>query len=949
MKQYRRAAGERLVPAAGGLALAAAGWLAAGTAGLAPPTWGWVLVPASMGLTVAACLRAARGAHPPAVARFWRQIALSAALTTASCAVRAYLLIVSAGPADNRVFRSATVLALAAMLIDAWALCRLPLGLNGRAGLTAFLLDIGTVMTGAGLFFWEVVYRRLFTGGAQDQGAVMMALTTIALTQVAVFVLAKVALTGSVTVDAGALRLFGLALILGTLGTAPDAFLSTHTQLTVAQVSLPLVCWIVVLAARRQWRAAGRTAGPVAAPRRRAYSLLPYAAVLATEVLLVVSALYADRAERAVVAAGTVVLVSLVLLRQATAFREIARLLARLDRGMAELRVREHRFRSLVQNSTDVTTIADARGFLTYVSPSIVTVLGYEPAELAGRHGSRLVHPEDRSTAYRWYAGIAERPGATTCYQVRVAHADGTWRWMEITSANLLHERGVAGVVSNARDVTQARQFQQRLTHQASHDALTGLANRALFAERLAAALAVPGSARPAVILIDLNDFKKVNDGLGHAAGDGLLVAVARRLRRLAPPGATVARLGGDEFAILVDDATEDALAELGECLVERVGPPPDEGERWPRVGASVGIAHHTADPATQPVAGAPDELMRRADMAMYAAKAAGERGESRCAHHTSAMDAALAARGQLERELRALLEGVPVEVLGELYLAYQPIVRLPGGDGRGDGPAGMVAVEALLRWEHPRRGEVPPGEVVPVAERTGLIVPLGRWILAQACRQAVAWYREHGERSPTMNVNVSARQLRDPEFIRDVDAVLRETGLPPRLLTIEVTESLVVADAASFRTLDELNGRGVRISLDDFGTGQSALALLDRCPVDELKLDRSFTQGCTDPGRRRVAAAVVGLAGALGLDLIAEGVETPDQARELAHLGYRRAQGFHFFATPLRAAEAARMISAGRPGPPLGAAGSPVPAPRTVIAGAGPPSASLGSAVTSE
>jgi diguanylate cyclase (GGDEF)-like protein len=452
----------------------------------------------------------------------------------------------------------------------------------------------------------------------------------------------------------------------------------------------------------------------------------------------------------------------------------------------------------------------------------------------------------------------------------------------------------VAGIVSNARDVTQARQFQQRLTHQASHDALTGLANRALFADRLHAALAVSGPARPAVVLVDLNDFKKINDSLGHAVGDGLLVAVAQRLRRLAPGDATVARLGGDEFAVLLDDADEAELAALGDRLVEEVGPPVTDGDRWPRVAASIGIAHCTT-PAT------PDELLRRADMAMYSAKAAGDRCETRCAHHTPSMDAAQAAQAELEADLRAALDSA------ELYLMYQPIVVL--------GSAELVAVEALLRWDHPGRGRVVlPAEVIPIAERTGMIVPLGRRILFEACRQAIVWYRAHGDRSPTMNVNVSARQLRDASFVHDVDAVLRETGLPPRLLTIEVTETMAVEDAASFQTLDGLHKRGVRISLDDFGTGHSALALLDRCPVDELKLDRSFTHGCTDPERRRVAAAVVGLAGALGLDLVAEGVESPDQAHELAHLGYRRAQGYHF-ATPLRAEDATRLID-GRAGP---------------------------------
>jgi diguanylate cyclase (GGDEF)-like protein/PAS domain S-box-containing protein len=622
--------------------------------------------------------------------------------------------------------------------------------------------------------------------------------------------------------------------------------------------------------------------------------VLPYAAVAATDALLLVAAGYGHRPERLVIALGVVVVTTLVVARQIMTFRENRRLVERLDTRMEELRDHERRFRSLVQHSSDLITITGPDGVLTYVSPGI-TLLGRRVEDLLGQPAALLIHPDDVEVAVQHYRRTAAKPGATTTYQARVSHVDGSWRWMEITTSNLIHDPGIAGIVGNARDVTQARELQERLSHEASHDALTQLANRTLFAERVRTALGALGAleaSAPGVILVDLNDFKTINDTLGHAVGDAMLVAVAQRLRQLAPPGATVARLGGDEFALLLPATTEGELIATADRLVRAFEPPVVVDDRELPVAASIGYAAG-GDGVS------PDELLRRADVAMYTAKADGERRRTRCAGYTTSTDRAFSALTDLERDL-------PIAIhRGDLHVVYQPIVDL--ADGR------LVAVESLLRWTHPEHGPVPPLQFIPIAERTSLILPLGAQVLRVACEQAAAWHRRYGGLAPAVSVNLSPRQLREASLASEVAATLAGAGLAPHRLTVEVTESMPVEDPVSLANLDALHRLGVRISLDDFGTGQSALNLLDQCPVDELKLDRSFTQTCTDPNRRKVATAVIQLARTLGLDVVVEGVESSSQVEVLFELGYRHAQGYQF-ACPLEPSEVDARILTGVP-----------------------------------
>ncbi|MDI6100045.1 bifunctional diguanylate cyclase/phosphodiesterase [Actinoplanes sp. NEAU-A12] len=409
--------------------------------------------------------------------------------------------------------------------------------------------------------------------------------------------------------------------------------------------------------------------------------------------------------------------------------------------------------------------------------------------------------------------------------------------------------------------VQQVKAQASRLGDLAMHDELTGLANRRAFEQRLVEAA---GAGSPTVLLLDLNGFKAVNDRFGHAVGDDLLAVVARRIAAELPPEAVAARMGGDEFAVMLPADGGDELAARLRSAIHR---PAHVGGHDLLVGASVGIAD-----GTEPV-----EVLRRADVAMYAAKADGGRQR----RYSADLDDRTDEEARLGAELRTALDR------GEFHLVYQPIVELPHGN--------VVAVESLVRWWHPERGYVRPDVFIPVAERTGLIVELGEWILRTACLQFADWWRR-GVAPYRFGVNVSARQLAEPGFVDMVAAILAETGVHPARLIVEVTETAVFGGGAAVRAVHELNGLGIEIALDDFGTGHSSLGLLQTLPVSILKVDKSFIENVTMAGRHAViATSLIQVANGLGLVAVAEGVETPEQAAELYRLGYRRAQGYHF------------------------------------------------------
>ncbi|GID92505.1 putative bifunctional diguanylate cyclase/phosphodiesterase [Amorphoplanes digitatis] len=417
--------------------------------------------------------------------------------------------------------------------------------------------------------------------------------------------------------------------------------------------------------------------------------------------------------------------------------------------------------------------------------------------------------------------------------------------------------------------VAQVQRQADQLADLAMEDDLTGLANRRRLEQVLRSAL---GEGPVQVALLDLDDFKGVNDRLGHAVGDQLLTVLAGRLVTALEDDVLVARMGGDEFAIMMPGAT-DAPADLTVArLSETLRTPIRVEDHELLVNASIGVTDGAG--TTNPF-----EVLRRADVAMYVAKGSGN-GYFRYAEN---LDEEADEQARIGAELRVALDA------GQFRMVYQPIVELPHGRIRG--------VEALVRWEHPTRGFVPPDQFIPAAERNGLIVELGDWILRTACEQAVAWHTELGEHAPyKMSVNVSARQLAQPGFSRVVSATLAQTGLAADRLTLEVTETAVFGGSHAVQALNELNELGVSIALDDFGTGHSSLGLLQTVPVDILKVDKSFVDNITMAGRHAViATALIQVSTGLGLTAIAEGVETAEQAAELHRLGYRLAQGYHF------------------------------------------------------
>jgi diguanylate cyclase (GGDEF)-like protein len=427
---------------------------------------------------------------------------------------------------------------------------------------------------------------------------------------------------------------------------------------------------------------------------------------------------------------------------------------------------------------------------------------------------------------------------------------------------------GLLGTVD--AQLSELQRYQNRLTHQATHDSLTGVANRALFEQRTRQLLAE--HARFHVVLLDLDDFKSVNDRLGHHRGDQLIAEISRRLTGVVDAGATVARLGGDEFALLLPHA--DGIDGLLDRILTIVRQPVDLDGNHVVAGASGGVA------ARMPGDDEPIELLRRADVAMYAAKAA---GGNRWSWFDPSMDEAADEAARLADELRQALRRE------QIFALYQPIVELPTGAPLG--------AEVLMRWQHPTRGLIPPDVFIPLAERTGSIVELGRWVFEQACRRAAQWQQEYGADAPRrISVNVSAQQLADPGFVDEVAALLQSTGADPARLMVEVTETAVLDAGAAIEQLHRLRALGLRIALDDFGTGHSSLSLLLDCPVDVLKVDKSFVSGdSADHAGAIIVKNLIGFTTDFGIDAVAEGVETAAQAERLHANGYRYAQGYLF------------------------------------------------------
>ena len=554
-----------------------------------------------------------------------------------------------------------------------------------------------------------------------------------------------------------------------------------------------------------------------------------------------------------------------------------------LRRATRALRGTEAELRGLLAAMSDIIVVLDADGRYRRVVPSAADPRFRPPPDLVGRRVHDLLAASDADAIVAAARRALDARHATHV-EYRVDSADRS-AWFAAT----LSPNAPDTVVCVARDITERRTLEEQLVHQAFHDSLTGLANRALFRDRLQHALAGAERHPPhvAVLFLDIDDFKATNDSLGHGHGDQLLAAAALRISSATREGDTVARLGGDEFAVLLEHVPDAAgAAAVAERILDALRQPVLVSSRPTTIAASIGIAHSAAGTAE-------DELLRNADLAMYAAKS---RGKGRCMLFAPEMLSVLVDRLALEADLARALERE------EFRLAYQPIIQLESGR--------PVGAEALVRWDHPERGLLGPGAFIPVAEETGAIVALGRWVLGEACREAARWQRG-GAPGFTVTVNLSARQLEDGSLVADVSAALRDSGLDPTCLVLEITESVLMRDAASAAAiLRDVRALGVRLAVDDFGTGYSSLAYLQHFPISIIKIDRSFVAGLTQGGNdAALARTIVALGGTLSLTTVAEGIEEAEQETRLRELGCELGQGY-LFARPLAASQLAALLA---------------------------------------
>ncbi|GAA2335785.1 cyclic Di-GMP phosphodiesterase RmdA [Saccharopolyspora halophila] len=544
------------------------------------------------------------------------------------------------------------------------------------------------------------------------------------------------------------------------------------------------------------------------------------------------------------------------------------------------LRTSEARFRAIFTEAAIGIGIADTHGRILEVNDSLSRIMGRPAEELRRMQVDDMIHPDDPESTWRTYEELVRGDRDQFRTEKQFVRPSGKTVWTELFVSLIRDESGKPIYqVALIEDVTDRRELQERLRYQAMHDPLTRLPNRALFLERLGAVLERQRPEdRVALCYMDLDGFKVINDSLGHHVGDSLLGAVSERLDSIVQgDDRLVARMGGDEFVILIERSagTEQAIEIADQVLSAMTEPIRIDGHQL-TVGASIGIVERPV--ADQTAA----ELMRDADVTLYWAKAGGKGGWALFDPERNANEVA---RMHLSASMPAALES------DEFYVDYQPLIGLR--DDR------VVGVEALVRWWHPEFGRLGPDKFIGLAEETGLIVPLGRWVLRRACQQAKRWQDIFGDAAPFVSVNLAVRQFRDPNLVADVSAILEETGLAPHRLQLELTESAIMGTTDEpFKALRALWRMGVRIAIDDFGTGYSNLAYLRHLPVHELKVAGSFMQGLRDPDQAdpvdaRIVGTLVDLAHTLGLTVTAEGVETQAQARRVAELGCETGQGY--------------------------------------------------------
>ncbi|WP_199517177.1 putative bifunctional diguanylate cyclase/phosphodiesterase [Nucisporomicrobium flavum] len=725
------------------------------------PVTGWLPLPVMSLLAAYACLRASRRTDlDAATRRFWRHATACCVLLAVTVSINAHDALGAEG-GFQRISTLAACLYMVILGFAVWALLRLPAWERSRSEWVRFGLDTGIILITTGVLIWHFSLTRTEAWASQT-GTALPVLAIAMVASVSMIAFTKVAFAGAGELDRRAMHLLSFGTGAAAASASLMPFLESRPQLNTGFLAVPIATFCAQLSALRQARSAGDAQAARPVPRR--FSVVPYLAVAGMDAMLLGTDI-THSAEGRTIAAATVAITALVVVRQITTLRENTRLLETVDANLRQL-----------------------------------------------------------------------------------------------------------------------RDYQVQLAHQVRHDTLTEIANRASFEEQVTRQLGA--GEEFLVALLDLDDFKVVNDRLGHGTGDALLKAVSRRLHNRLRDVDTVARLGGDEFTLLLPGLTGDEAATLLQRLVRAVQEPLliEGHEMVPRI--SIGV--------TASIPGdTPGELLRRADVAMYAAKNA---GGGRWAWFDPAMDRLADQDARLGADLRQAL------ARDELRVLYQPIVELPHG--------GIVGVEALLRWRHARHGDVSPAVFIPLAERNGTIIELGRWVFEQVVAQTAAWQRQYGAAAPgRVSVNVSARQLREPGFVEEIAAAVRSAGVDPGVLVAEVTETAVLGTGAALEAVRDLSTLGIRVALDDFGTGQSSLSLLVDCPVHVLKVDKSFVDGVTTRSPQAVIVDhLIGITSGLRIQAVAEGVETADQAERLHQAGYRYAQGFHF-ARPMTGEDVGRLL----------------------------------------
>lgn len=551
----------------------------------------------------------------------------------------------------------------------------------------------------------------------------------------------------------------------------------------------------------------------------------------------------------------------------------------------------EARFRALVQNSFDIITIHDSNGVTMYESPAASRILGYPPGALIGKIPFETLHPKDVARARDAFEALLRGEASVAPVVMRFRHADGSWIHLEALGNNLLDHPGIRGIVLTSRDITERKRAEERVQYLANYDVLTGLPNRFLMQDRLTQVIAHAhrNQLQVALMHIDLDRFKVVNETLGHYVGDALLKQAAERVRKATREADTVARVGGDEFTLVFPNVTSlQTLSAAAEVMLDELARAfPSDGQEL-FVSASVGISLYPDD------AGSVDELIKHADAAMSSAK---HLGRNNFQFYNAGMNQQVQDRMLIEAGLRTAIQR------DELSLVFQPKIDLA--------TRRIFGAEALLRWKHPKLGMIPPSRFVPVAEEAGLVGQIGEWVLRTACRQIREW--QDAGYCLQVAVNVSARQFQEYDVAELVMDIMRDTGMLAKNLEIELTESAVMNDAeSSIVTLERLAALGVQIAIDDFGTGYSSLSYLKRLPLDLLKIDQSFVRDISsDPNDAAIVRAIIMLARSLGIKVIAEGVENEAQLAFLNAYGCQYAQGY-LFGRPLTADQLVKLVTTG-------------------------------------